>query len=284
MQKYIKKADILVKALPYIQSFKDEVIVIKYGGAAFLNEEVRSLLLQDIVFLSTVGIKPVLVHGGGPLISQEIRNQGQQPKFIDGVRITGKKDMKIVSKVLGDLNKSLVSQIEGFNGKAHSFTGDKNLLHTEPLSDELGYVGKITKIKVSLLKDLLDKGCIPVISPIGKGKGKDLYNVNADSVSSEVAVALDAKKLVLLTHVEGIMRDIEDKTTLISSLYTDEVQQLIDSGIIKEGMIPKVNAGCFVISKGVSKAHIINGNLPHALLLEIFTDEGVGTQILDKGK
>jgi len=282
MQKYIKKADILIEALPYIQSFKDKIVVIKYGGTALLNEEIKPLLLQDIVFLNAVGIKPVLVHGGGFLINQKIRSLGRQPKFINGIRVTSKEDMKIVVEILAEINNSIVDKLIQSEAKAENFTNNKLFLETEPVSEELGYVGKITKVRYSYINNLLNKGYIPVISPLGKGKEGGIYNINADSVSACIATTLKAKKLILLTHVKGIMRNPSDDSTLISSLYTDEAQRLIESEVIHGGMIPKVEAGCLTISKGVNKVHIIDGNIPHSLLLEIFTDEGTGTQILKR--
>lgn len=282
MQKYIKKADVLIEALPYLQAFKEKVFVIKYGGTALLNKEVRPLLLQDIIFLNTVGIKPVLVHGGSPLINKEIRKSGESPKFVDGVRVTDEECIKTVINVLGDLNSDLVKQLEKYDGKAKPIIGENAVVETEPISEELGYVGKVTNIKIGTLTSALREGIIPVISPLGKDSNGDIYNVNADLVSAEVAGALNATKLVFLTHVEGILRDTENEDTLISSLYIDEVERLIKENIIRGGMIPKVKAGCDTISKGVSKVHIIDGNLPHTLLLEIFTEEGIGTQILER--
>ncbi len=282
MKKYIKKADVLIEALPYLQSFKNKIFVIKYGGTALLNEEIRTLLLQDIVFLNTVGIKPVLVHGGSPLINRTIRGLGRQPSFINGVRVTDNEDIEIVVKVLEDLNKSIVSQLRELGGAAESLLSNHKVIKVKPAEKGLGHVGEIVNIQTFYINDLLQRNVIPIISPLTKSENDVLYNVNADSAASRIAVALKAVKLVLLTHVKGIMRDENNEETLIPSLYISEIEKLIKSKIIHGGMLPKVEAGCFTIKKGVNKVHIIDGNISHALLLEIFTNEGIGTQILRK--
>ncbi len=283
MHEAIKKADVLIEALPYIKSYHEKVIVIKYGGSALLNEGIKRGVLQDIVFMSFVGIRPVLVHGGGPYITQELKRLGKRTDFVDGIRVTSKEDTEIIDRVLAEINRGIVKAIELFGGKAVSLnTKIKDIIFTRPHteSSRLGSVGEISSINTASIKKALTFKKIPVISPIGICSDKEIHNVNADSASSAISVALKAAKLVLLTDVKGILRNPGDENSLISTLNTKEIKALIERKVIQQGMIPKVNACMNALKGGVNKTHIIDGRIPHSLLFEIFTDKGIGTEIL----
>lgn len=295
--KMTERAKVLLEALPFIQQFHDKIIVVKIGGRVISNEEMLNLLLQDVVLLKLFGMKMVIVHGGGPEISEEMRKSGVRPKFIEGLRVTDEKTMEILHEQLaGKINKQIVLGINHHGGKAFGITGmDGNLIRARKLiyktttskgkevEIDLGLVGEVEKIDPAIIHNFLKASCIPVIAPIGiDAEGRSL-NINADMVAAELAGAIRAKKLVIITDVMGVMRDPNDEKTLISTLTLDEIQSLIQQGIIKKGMIPKVEACAKALQLGVERCHIINGNIPHVLLLEILTETGVGTMII-RGK
>lgn len=285
MKDAIKKADVLIEALPYIKSYSSKIFVIKYGGSALINPDIRKGVLEDIVFMSYVGIRPIVIHGGGHFINEELRRQKKKVYFKDGLRVTSKEVIEIVNNVLNNINHDIASHIKRLGGRAASLnTVDKNIVKTKPHKEhkKLGFVGEVGKIEIELIKKTARVRSVPIISPVGIGLDNELYNVNADEVSSEVAVALKAVKLVLLTDVKGIMKEKEDESTLIPALSMKEAEQLIDNKTIQSGMIPKVKACMKALNGGVSKTHIIDGRIPHSLLLEIFTDKGIGTEIVRK--
>lgn len=282
MEEAIRKANVLIEALPYIKAFHKKATVIKYGGSILGEDRVRKGVLEDVVFLSYMGLRPVLVHGGGPNISDRIRKSGKKTDFVDGMRITDKETLKIVEEELEKLNKKIIKEIEGFGGKAKGFTTSANQILTvekKKTKVDLGLVGKITAADTGqLLKDM-SSHTIPVISPMGKDAKGVTYNINADEVASFVAAALGAIKFVLLTNVKGIMRDMDDPNSFLASIKEEEAKRLIKDKVIQEGMIPKIEACFNAIDGGVKKSHIIDAKIPHALLLEIFTDKGIGTEI-----
>lgn len=282
MEEAIRKASVLIEALPYIKAFHRKVTVIKYGGSILGEDRVRKGVLEDIVFLSYMGLRPVLVHGGGPNISERMRKAGKKANFINGMRITDEETLKIVGEELGALNEKITSEIEEFGGKAKGFmAGRGSILTVEKMKSkiDLGFVGKVSAVdKGQLLKEM-SRNIIPVISPMGKDSKGVIYNVNADEVASFVSCALDAIKFVLLTNVRGIMRDMNEPNSFLASITENEAKNLIQDKVIQEGMIPKIEACFQAIDGGVKKAHIIDARIPHALLLEIFTDKGIGTEI-----
>ncbi len=283
MQNAIKKAEVLIEALPYIKSYHEKVIVIKFGGSALLNEAIKRGVLEDIVFMSFVGIRPVIVHGGGPSITQELKKIGRKAEFVDGVRVTQKEDMEIIDRVLTEINREIVKMICQLGGKAVSLnTKNKDIIRTQIHieSSKLGSVGEINSINSVPIKEALDSKEISVISPVGIGPDKEMNNVNADNASSAISVELKAAKLVLLTDVQGILRHPGDENSLIATLNTKEIKALIERKVIHQGMIPKVNACINALKGGVNKTHIIDGRTPHSLLLEVFTDKGIGTEIV----
>ena len=287
MEEYIKKAAVLIEALPYIRSFYEKLIVIKYGGAAMLDPAIRRGVLQDIVFMNYVGMRPILVHGGGPFISESLKKRGKEARFVGGFRVTDDETMAVVEDELTRINRDIVQEIISLGASAISLSGkDDHLIMTRkhaPIDDvDLGYVGEVIKINSSVLEKLVTSDIIPVISPIGVGRDGYAYNVNADSAAAEIARDLKALKFVLLTDTDGILKDPNQKESLISHVTIAEATDLINSGTVGGGMIPKVR-GCFrVLERGVKKAHIISGHIPHALLLEIFTDKGIGTEIVKR--
>lgn len=283
MEKAIKKADVLIEALPYIKSYSGKVFVIKYGGSALINPEIKKRVLEDIVFMSYVGIRPILIHGGGPFINEEFRKLGKKVKFTEGLRVTTKDDIAVVNSVLNKVNESIVDDIKKIGGRALGMnTVKKNVIKARPHKESktLGFVGEVDIVNIDVIRNAVRPRAIPVISPVSMGKDNELYNVNADDVSAEIAMALKAVKLVLLTDVKGIMRHKGDETSLISTLAMKDADTLIDRKIIQSGMIPKVKACMNALTAGVSKTHIIDGRIPHSLLLEIFTDKGIGTEIV----
>jgi len=283
MEHAIKKADVLIEALPYIKQYSGKVFVIKYGGSALINPEIKKGVLQDIVFMSFVGIRPVLVHGGGPFINEALKKLGKKVEFNDGLRVTTKEDIKVVDRVLSDVNHEIAKDIRALGGRSLSLnTAQKDVVTARPHAEaeKLGFVGEIEKVNIAPLRKAIRPRSIPVISPVSISKDGELYNINADDMSSEIAIALKAAKLVLLTDVKGIMRQKGDETSLISSLSMKDARSLIDRKVIQSGMIPKVKACMNALAAGVSKTHIIDGRIPHSLLLEIFTDKGIGTEIV----
>lgn len=282
MEEAIKKADVLVEALPYIKKFHRKIIVIKYGGSILGEEKIRKNVLEDIVFLSFVGIKVVLVHGGGPNISDRIRASGKKTEFVDGMRVTDVHTLEVVEEELQKLNEIIVQELCAAGAKAGGLNGkDAGLIQVEKKKAkiDLGLVGHITGINNESLLDELKKDKIVVILPMGVGKDKKGYNVNADEAAAHIAGSLSAEKFVLLTNVKGIMRNADDPHSFISSLTVDEARGLIEKKVIQHGMIPKVIACVDALDKGVKKTHIIDARTPHGLLLEMFTDKGIGTEI-----
>ena len=281
----VEKANILIEALPYIQTLSGKTVVIKYGGNAMVDEELTTKILQDVTLLKYVGVNPILVHGGGPDINAALAKMGVESKFHNGLRITDKATMEVVQMVLaGKLNKNIVSALGRLGGKAIGLCGkDAGLLTVEkkPAKDgvDLGYVGNIASVNVKLLELLAHDEYIPVIAPVGVDAQGESYNINADTAASEIAAALKAEKLVFLTDVDGIRMQADDPASLISAVSVSEVGQLIADGVITGGMIPKVQGCARAIEKGVSRVHILNGTIPHPIILEIFTDKGIGTMV-----
>ena len=272
----------MIEAIPYIHAFRKKIFVIKFGGSILDNETVRKNVLEDLVFLSYVGIRTILVHGGGPHISSRIKEAGLKSEFHEGIRVTDKKTLHIVIEELTKLNDVLVSQLKGLKGDVTGLKGNENIIHVEKriASKDLGYVGNITNIEKEALNEHLKKGHITVISPMGICVEKQPHNINADDVASAIASSMGAEKLVLLTNVQGVMRDPGDPESLISTLTVKETSNLIEHNVIQAGMIPKVNACIQALNGNVTKTHIIDARIPHALLLEFFTTRGIGTQIL----
>ena len=276
-----QRAEILVRALPYIKQYDGKTIVVKYGGNAMINEELKNDVMRDLVLLSTIGIKVVLVHGGGPEISDMLKRVGKESKFVNGLRVTDEETVEIVQMVLaGKINKTLVNHLQNSGGKAIGLTGtDGHLIEAEMKNPELGYVGEITNINIEPVTDLLEKGYIPVISTVGCDNDGNIYNINADTAAARIASALGAESLILMTDIVGLLRDKDDESTLISSVCVSEAPLLMREGIISGGMIPKIECCVEAIRQGVNKVFIIDGRVPHALLIETLTDEGIGTML-----
>ena len=274
---------VLSEALPYIQQFAGRTVVVKYGGAAMKDSMLKDKVIRDIVFMSCVGIRPVVVHGGGPEINSWLDKLGIEPQFKNGLRVTDSATMDVVEMVLvGRVNKELVSLINRAGGQAVGLCGkDGNLFNARPEGQEgIGFVGEVTRVKINLLESLVNGGYIPVVSSVAADLEGQAYNINADTVAGELAAALGAEKLILLTDTAGILRDYKDPSTLIPKLNIQDARNLIDTGIVAGGMIPKVKCCVRSLSQGVKAAHIIDGRLPHALLLEIFTDAGIGSMLV----
>lgn len=284
MEDIIKKAGVLIEAIPYIHNFRRKVFVIKYGGSILDNEAIRRNVLEDIVFLSYVGIRTILIHGGGPHISTRMKEAGLKSEFHEGIRVTDSNTLTIVSEELDKLNERIVREIKELKGDVTGLKGDENIIHVEKrkADKDLGFVGTITSIDKEALEEHLTRGHITVVSPMGVSVDQQPHNVNADEVASAIATSLKAEKLVLLTNVQGVMRMADDAESLISTLNVDQIEDLINRGIIHGGMIPKVGACVDALNGGVKKTHIVDARIQHALLLEIFTDQGIGTQILGK--
>lgn len=284
MQDIIKKADVLIEALPYIKKFRGKTVVIKAGGSMMENKEVVAGIFQDIIFMSLVGIKPVIIHGGGPRITEKMKEAGLVPKFIDGLRVTDAKTIKIVDETLDATNKEIAGHISELGGKAKALCGKRdgiiNAAKLKHKGKDIGFVGEIISINTNPIKATIRASAIPVITPVGRGKDGKAYNINADLAACDIAAALKAEKFVLITDTKGILRDESDENTLIPTLRMKEAEDLIKRGVIKSGMIPKVKAVMVALKKGVKKTHIIDGRLSHAILLEIFTDKGIGTEII----
>lgn len=277
------RANVLVQALPYIQKYYNKTVVIKYGGNAMINEELKDAVMTDIVLLSLVGIHVVLVHGGGPEISDMLKKIGKESKFVNGLRYTDEETVDIVQMVLaGKVNKSLVQLLGAHKGKAIGLCGlDAGLLKAKQLGDgELGFVGDITDVDVTPVTDVISKGYIPVISTVAGGPNGEVYNINADTAAAKIAAALHAEKLLLMTDVRGLLKDKDDENTLISVVNVSEVQALKNQGVICGGMIPKIDCCVEAVRRGVHRAHIIDGRISHSILMEMLTDEGIGTMFL----
>lgn len=274
-----ERAKILVSALPYIQDYNGKIVVIKYGGNAMINEELKNSVVRDIVLLQLVGVKVVLVHGGGPEITDMLKRVGKETQFIDGLRVTDKETIEITQMVLaGKINKSLVNLIECCGGKSIGLSGiDGHMIQAEVKAEKLGFVGNITSINPEPILDVIEKGYIPVVSTIGCDDEGNVYNINADTAAAKIAGALNAESLISLTDISGILMDKDDPETLIPHITVKETQKLIDDGIISDGMIPKVECCTNAIKDGVKKVFIIDGRIPHSILIETLTDEGIGT-------
>ncbi len=277
------QAEILVQALPYIQKWQGAIFVIKYGGAAMVDDAFAQMVMQDVVLMHCVGIRPVIVHGGGPEVSEAMKRLGKQPTFVQGLRVTDAETMEIVEMVLtGKTNRRLVAAIHQQGGCAVGVSGkDGNLLVARKLASEpdLGFVGEVEQVNPSVLHALLQAGYIPVVSPVGIGRDGASYNLNADHVAGVLAAALNATKLLLLTDVPGVLADPEKPDSLLSELSREQVQRMLEAGRISGGMIPKLQACLTALEGGVPRAHILDGRIPHALLIEVFTDAGIGTMV-----
>lgn len=284
MQKYLDKAEVLIEALPYIQRFNRKIIVVKYGGSAMVDEELKRRVIQDVTLLKLVGFKPIIVHGGGKEISKWVGKVGMAPQFINGLRVTDEDTMEVAEMVLGKVNKSLVQLVEQLGVRAIGISGkDGGLLKVDKkLSDgqDIGYVGEIKEVNAEILYDLLEKDFLPIICPVGLDDDYNTYNINADDAACAIARAMEAEKLAFLTDIEGVYKDPNDPDTLISELTVDEAQALMDEGYIGGGMLPKLQNCIDAIGNGVSRVHILDGRIAHCLLLEIFTNKGIGTAIL----
>ncbi len=288
MEKFIEKASVLIEALPYIQQFRGETVVVKLGGSIMETEEGYRRIMQDIAFMECVGLRPVVVHGGGKAISRAMKAEGIAPNFVQGLRVTDEATIRVVEQVLNHgVNPHLAGIIQAFHSKARGIHGEDiirvdKMEGTDPETGETldwGYVGQVVQVDVEPVRAYLRSDIVPVITPLGKGPDGKLYNINADDAATAIACALNARKLVFLTDVPGLLLDPEDKSTLISSLHLDEVDELIERGVISGGMLPKINGMVGAVKSGIRKAHIIDSSLPHSLLLELFTTEGVGTEI-----
>ncbi|MBP3940874.1 MAG: acetylglutamate kinase [Christensenellaceae bacterium] len=277
-----QRAGILIQALPYIQKYYNKVIVVKYGGNAMINEELKAAVMGDIVLLSLIGIKVVLVHGGGPEISEMLGKIGKKSEFVNGLRVTDAESMDIVQQVLtGKVNKNLVNLLNGIGGKAIGLCGiDGHMIKAKQMDPALGFVGEVTEIDPQPILDVLEKGYIPVIATVGCDAEGNSYNINADTAAARIASALKAESLISMTDISGILRDKDDPETLIPVVHVSEAPQLIREGIISGGMIPKVNCCIEAIRRGVKRVFIIDGRIPHSILIEMMTDEGIGTMFL----
>lgn len=284
MQEVLQKAEVLIEALPYIQRFNRKIIVVKYGGSAMVDEELKRSVIQDVTLLKLVGFKPIIVHGGGKEISKWVEKSGREPEFVNGLRKTDAATMEIAEMVLGRVNKSLVQMVQELGVNAIGISGkDGGLLNVDKkYSDgqDIGFVGEIKDVKPKVLFDLLEKDFLPIVCPIGLDDSFQTYNINADDAACAIARAVNAEKLAFLTDIEGVYKNPEDKSTLISELSVSEAHELIGDGYIGGGMLPKLNNCIDAIENGVSRVHILDGRIPHCLLLEIFTNRGIGTAIL----
>ena len=278
------RAQVLIEALPYIQRFSERVVLIKIGGSTLVDQTLFDRLAEDVVLLHSVGIKPIIVHGGGPQIGHELRLAGKETSFIDGLRVTDQETLKIVSKVLkGQVGRRIVDAIISLGGPAVSLSGEtENLISVTPISKELGFVGKITDIAPHLLNTLIEDGQIPVVSTLGIDDKGQSYNINADTAAGALAGALQVQKVIYLSDVPGLLSDKDDVSTLISSITTLEVEGMVVSKGVSDGMIPKVNSCIDALRQGVGSAHLLDGRIPHVVLLELFTDEGIGTMIVEE--
>ena len=276
-----QRAEVLTQALPYIQKYYKKIIVIKYGGNAMINEELKQQVMEDIVLLSLIGVKVVLVHGGGPEITDMLKKIGKESVFVDGLRVTDKETAEVVQMVLaGKINKSLVNLLEIKGGKAMGISGmEGHMIEAVPKNEKLGYVGKITKVNVEPITDLLDHDYIPVVSTVGCDGDGNVYNINADTAAAYIAGAMNAERLITMTDIEGILRDKDDPDSLIPCVDIEKAGELFRDGTISGGMIPKVECCIEAIHRGVKKVIILDGRVPHALLIETLTDEGAGTMV-----
>ena len=280
-----ERAEVLTQALPYIKKYNGKIVVVKYGGNAMINDQLKEQVMEDIVLLWLIGVKVVLVHGGGPEISETMEKLGKKSEFIDGLRVTDKETVDIVQMVLaGKINKSLVNFIEAKGGRAIGLSGmDGRLIEAETKNDKLGYVGSVTKINPAPITDLLEKGYIPVISTLGCDRKGNTYNINGDTAAACIAGALSAKRLLMMTDIAGVLREKDDPSTLIPEISVKEAEKLREEGTISGGMIPKIECCIEAINKGVDKVIIMDGRVPHSILTEMLTDEGAGTMVTGDG-
>ncbi len=281
-----QRAQVIVEALPYIKKYYDRIIVVKYGGNAMINEELKEAVMGDLVLLSLIGIKVVLVHGGGPEITDMLGRVGKKSEFVNGLRVTDKETVDIVQMVLaGKINKNLVNIIQNKGGKAIGLCGiDGHMIKAEQLDPQLGFVGEVTDVNVSPIIDMLEKGYIPVVSTVGCDDKGNTYNINADTAAARIAGELQAECLISMTDIEGILRDKDDPSTLISKIFVSDAPRLMKEGVISGGMIPKVNCCIEAIRRGVGKVFIIDGRVPHSILIETLTNEGMGTMFISGQK
>lgn len=288
MQKYLGKAEVLIEALPYIQRFNRKIIVVKYGGSAMIDEELKEQVIKDVTLLKLVGFKPIIVHGGGKEISKWVEKVGMEPAFVNGLRVTDEETMELAEMVLGRVNKSLVQMVESLGVRAIGISGkDGGLLTVDrKLADgeDIGYVGEVKKVNADILYDLLEKDFLPIVCPIGLDDNYNTYNINADDAACAIAREVEAEKLAFLTDIEGVYKDPQNQDTLISELKVSEAYKLMAEGYIGGGMLPKLQNCIDAIENGVSRVHILDGRIPHCLLLEIFTNRGIGTAILNESE
>ena len=279
-----QRASVLVHALPYIQQYNGKIVVVKYGGNAMINEKLKDSVMKDIVLLSIVGVKVVLVHGGGPEITEMLSKIGKESQFVGGLRVTDKETVDVVQMVLaGKINKSLVNLIENKGGSAIGLSGiDGHMIEAKPKSEELGFVGDITNVNVKPILDVIEKGYIPVVSTVGCDSEGNVYNINADTAAAKIAGELGAECLISMTDISGILKDKDDPSTLISVVKVNDAPKLVEDGIINGGMIPKVECCINAIKWGVKKVFIIDGRIPHSILIETLTNEGIGTMFIDE--
>ena len=284
MEQVLQKAEVLIEALPYIQRFNRKIIVVKYGGSAMSNEELQKNVIKDVTLLKLVGFKPIIVHGGGKEISRWVSKVGKEAKFVNGLRVTDEETMEIAEMVLNKVNKSLVTMVQELGVKAVGISGkDGGLLQVEKKysnGEDIGFVGEITSVNPKVLYDLLEKDFLPIVAPIGLDENFNTYNINADDAACAIAKAVNAEKLAFLTDIEGLYKDINDKSSFIPRLTADEADELINGGYIGGGMLPKLSNCTSAIKNGVNRVHILDGRIPHCLLLEIFTRNGIGTAIV----
>ncbi len=284
MEEVVDKASVLIEALPYIQRFNRRIIVVKYGGSAMIDEELKKQVIQDVVLLKLVGFKPIIVHGGGKEISKWVGKAGMEPKFVNGLRVTDEQTMEIAEMVLNRVNKSLVQMVESLGVRAIGISGkDGGLLKVQKKyseGEDIGFVGDVCEVNPKILFDLLERDFLPIVCPIGYDENYDTFNINADDAASAVAKAVGAEKLAFLTDTAGVYKDINDPGSLISELTVSEAKKLIEDGYISGGMIPKLENCMNAIEDGVNRVHILDGRIAHCLLLEIFTNKGIGTAML----
>ncbi len=284
MQQYLDKAEVLIEALPYIQKFNRKIIVVKYGGSAMVDEELQKKVIKDVTLLKLTGFKPIIVHGGGKEISRWVNKVGMEPRFVNGLRVTDEETMEVAEMVLNKVNKNLVRMVEELGVRAIGISGkDGGLLRVEKKyseGEDIGFVGDIKEVDATILNDLLEKDFLPIICPIGIDDNYQTYNINADDAAYAIATAMNAEKLAFLSDIDGVYKDYEDKDSLVSRLTVQEAKDLLETGGIQGGMLPKLQNCIHAIENGVSRVHILDGRIPHCLLLEIFTNNGIGTAIV----
>lgn len=288
MNQYLEKANVLIEALPYIQRFNRKIIVVKYGGSAMADEELKKKVIADVVLLKLVGFKPIIVHGGGKEISRWVEKLGMKPKFVNGLRVTDTETMEVAEMVLNKVNKELVAHVQELGVKGVGLSGkDGGMLKVKKRyadGEDIGYVGEVTEVNPKILLDMIEKDFLPIVCPIGMDDQFDTFNINADDVACAIAKAVGAEKLAFLTDIEGVYRDKDDPSSLISELTVSEAKELMNSGIVGGGMIPKLGNCIDAVENGVAGVHILDGRIPHFLLLEIFTNKGIGTAITGDGE